>query len=219
MSILAVPKGTVRMRAAQQRRISPAAIALGAYAGLTVARLTDLFPGLHLALIGAILVLLLAVTLPPLHHPLLRHPGARGILALFALGVLSVPTSMWPSASVTFVLDYAKTVLTFFLVVYCVRSARDAGAITVGLLGGVAVLAAATLIWKPERTAGITNTYDSNDVAFVMNCMLPLVVVPAMASGPTLRRLLAGLTSLLYVATIVASRSRGASLRSSLSRS
>lgn len=208
MSVLALPKGTVRIRAAQQRRIGWAAIALGAYVGLTVARLTDLFPGLHLAQIGAILVLLLAVTLPPLNHPLLRHPGSRGILALFALAVLSVPTSTWPSASFEFILDYAKTILTFFLILYCARSARDAGAITVGLLGGVAVLAAATLIWKPERTAGITSTYDSNDVAFVMNCALPLVLIPAMTSGPTLRRVLAGLTSLLYVATIVASRSR-----------
>jgi len=53
---------------------------------------------------------------------------------------------------------------------------------------GVAVLAAAALIWKPERTAGITSTYDSTPVTFVMNCTLPLVLIPAMDSGPTMRR-------------------------------
>jgi O-antigen ligase len=205
----AAPRFTVS-HGETRAKASPAAIALGLYVALTVGRLTDWFPSAHLALAGACLVLLMTLSLPPLGFPLLRHSGARSILAITALAVLSIPGSVWPGESASFVLTaYWKVILTFFLVVYCTRSVADARAIVGGLLGGLAVLAAATLAFETARTAGVNATYDANDVAFVMSSGMPLALLPALSDRSVARRVAAGCASLLYLLAIVASQSRG----------
>jgi O-antigen ligase len=122
------------------------------------------------------------------------------------LAVVTIPLAIWPGGSWAHVSGpYFNAFLLFVLISYGVRSLADVGAVVWGLFGAALLLEIGQLL--SERTAfGLT--YDANDVAFVMICLLPIAgSYFAAADGGA--RWIAGVAAVLAVGTIVLTRSRG----------
>jgi O-antigen ligase len=182
--------------------------ALSLYAFVVIARMPELVPALHLGLVCAAPAIALALLRPPSPGPgIFQAPEVRGVIALFALAIASIPLSVWPGGSFAHVTNvYVKVVILFLITVHVVRSAREAHRVIWALLAAVLTLEL-RLRGGAER-ATVSQMYDANDLAFVMICSLPLAA-SLFTSEKGLRRAVAGLVALLAVLSVVRSGSRG----------
>ena len=192
---------------------SPAALAITIYTFLVLSRLPEVVPGLHLfrpILVMAIIAIAMAATLaakPAL--PLLRSTESRAVLGLLVLVVITIPTSFWPGGSLGFLVSgYSKTVMFFFLLLYCLRTLREFKRLVWGFVGAIAALEVAVLVLKVQGRAQVTATYDPNDLAFVMVCGLPVVLALWTVARGVARWVLPALI-LLALATTILTQSRG----------
>jgi O-antigen ligase len=187
---------------------SAAVAALGAWAFVALARIGDLAPSAQVAVLAAGVSLVLAATVRGRPAAAIaRLPEARLVGALFALGILSLPFSAWPGGSVAFLIDWAKSLLFFAVLLHVVRSMADAERLARALVAAVLVLGVLSLAMvRAERIE--FQSYDPNDLAFVMVCGLPWAVMLA-ARGTGAWRLLAMGAAALAVTTVVLTRSRG----------
>lgn len=206
-------------RAIRRRRRSPAparaglpavAVALAVYLFLIIGRLPDEFPALRLALVSAVITGLLVLLGP--HgdaSSMFRWPETRAVLALFGLAMATIPFSVWPGESFIFVTRaYPPVVFAFVAIVYRVRSARSVQIVLGGFLAAMLFLEVALMLWGKGDRPYVTNTYDSNDIAFVMVCGFPLAATWFLR-GRGVGRYVAGLISAVAVVTVLLTRSRG----------
>jgi O-antigen ligase len=183
--------------------------ALAVFVFLIISRIPDYFPSLRLALVGAAVTAGLAMFLPRPRPPRPMSTAEAGaVLGLFALSVATIPTSVWPGGSVDFVVNtYSRAVIFFVLVAYCVRSAAEAKRVVWGFLAALFTLGVGALITTSGGPAVLTETYDQNDIAFVMACGLPIAVT-LFARGRGLERFAAGGVSAIAVVTVILTISR-----------
>jgi O-antigen ligase len=170
----------------------------------------EVFPSLHLAFVTGVLACGFALALPRSKGPsLLRIAQVRFALGLLALAILTIPFSLWPGGSVDHVLNtHLKLVIFFFLLAYCVRSHRDAATAVFGFFGGILALQLWVLVFNVKARAQVTQTYDPNDIAFIMVCAIPLAVSIAIY-GQGIARPLAGLIAGVGVFVTALTDSRG----------
>jgi O-antigen ligase len=191
--------------------LSPAAIAVAVYTFLAVGRLSEMVPSLRLALLVGGMAMLSALMLPRVAGQApFRTPEARAVLGLFFLSVASIPLSVWPGGAFSFVLNvYSKVVIFFFLLIYCVRSARQAAQVMWGFLIGILAVEMTLLLFgtQTEERWMATEAYDPNDIAFVMVSGLPLAIFRIATRGAA--RYLAAIIALLAILIIILTRSRG----------
>jgi O-antigen ligase len=185
--------------------------ALALYAFVVISRVTELVPPLHLGLVCAALAIALALLRPLSPGPgIFQAPEVRGVIALFALAIATIPLSVWPGGSFAHVTNvYVKVVILFLITVHVVRSARDAHRVIWALLAAVLTLELRLRPWGGPERATVSAMYDANDLAFVMICSLPLAASLFTTEKGGLRRAVAGLVALLAVLSIVRSGSRG----------
>jgi O-antigen ligase len=126
-----------------------------------------------------------------------------------ALSILTIPLSVWPGESLTFVTrNYVTLIFLFFVIVHCVTSARAVQICLYGFLAAMVLIQISLLLWGEGDRPLVTNTYDSNDIAFIMVCGFPLGVMWFLhGRGPG--RYIAAFTSALAVNTVLLTRSRG----------
>jgi O-antigen ligase len=193
-----------------QTRVSPAAIALAIYTLVIIGRIPDFFPSLRLALLTVVPTLALALLLPRSKGPgLLQSSEVRAVITLFVFAALTMPFSVWPGGSFGHIIDvYSKLVLFFLLLVHCIRSLSEARSIIWGVLGATFVLEISALLSGPQGRVYITGTYDSNDLASVMACTIPLAAFLSMEYRGV-ARYLARTTAILAVFIIISTESRG----------
>lgn len=199
-----------RARSVARAGIPAVVVALATYIFVTIGRVSDEFPSLHLALVTAGITAALALlgANGGLRN-LFRLPESRGMLALFVLAMVAIPFSIWQGGSFAFVTrGYVTVVFLFFMVVHCVRSARAVQALFWGVLAAMVFLEITLMLWGTGDRPKVTATYDSNDIAFVMVCGFPFGAMWFLR-GRGLGRYLAGLVSALAVVTILLTRSRG----------
>ena len=184
--------------------------AVAAYLFVVISRLSDDFHSLRLALVtAAVAGVLVLFDLKNAGPGILRRSDVRAALALFGLSALTIPFSAWPGQSFSFVLDtYAKVIFLFLVVVYTVRSVRSVKVLTWAILAALVSLEFGLLSWGTGIRPRITDTYDSNDLAFVMVLGIPLAAMWGLRARGLLRYAAAAIFG-LGVLTIVSTRSRG----------
>lgn len=185
---------------------------------LQVWRVHELFP--ELAIHGLpILTTVVAVTLFALSKDLgrqlraLNHPIVRTGVGIVLLVALSVPGSLYPGLSMSFLMkDYVRSVLLMVLVAASVRGLADLRRFAWVQLAGVTLFSAVIVARAEMGADGRLRDlayYDANDLAMLIVCSLPLILLlwrrPAGLVG---RALLAGATVFLMV-TLGKTGSRG----------
>jgi O-antigen ligase len=194
--------------------ISPAAAAVALYVFMLVSRVPELVPFgavFRPMVILAALAVALAFTLPQSRtYALFRTIEARAVVGIFGLIALSVPLSYWPSASVGALLSFAKVLVYFFLLIYCIRTRSELRLVLWAFLAAIVTLEIMALFGGVDRDGRlrVTSTYDPNDIAFVMACALPTAAMLFFAERGALRRLL---PPIVFVAmlTVIFTKSRG----------
>ena len=143
------------------------------------------------------------------------------LASLVAWAFITLPTSYWPGGSLSFLLDfYFKTVATFWLLA-TVIDRRVRLDVLVWCLGAIAVPLSLTglknflfgnlIAGAHDRIAGYAGglTSNPNDLALMLNLILPLTLaLLATARGTLVRGLLLALV-LLEVAGVITTFSRG----------
>ena len=196
-----------------RHRPSPAALALAVYTFLLVSRLPELFSFIGVfrpVLLVALLTVALAWTLPRMGlDAMLGAPESRAVLGIFALVLASIPTSYWPGASFRFaVFGFSKTVIFFFLLLYCLRTFRELRHCVLAFVGSAAALELGVLLFNVKERVRITGMYDPNDLAFVMVCTLPVAITLLMLERGFWRYAMIAIVPLALV-TIIMTKSRG----------
>jgi O-antigen ligase len=106
------------------------------------------------------------------------------------------------------VFSYSKTIIFFFLLLYCIRAISEFRQLTWAFVGAIASLELAALLAKVQGRVRITSTYDPNDLAFVMVCALPIAVALFPIARGLLRFALPAVV-VLALMTIIMTQSRG----------
>jgi O-antigen ligase len=192
----------------RQVRVSPAATALAIYTLVIIGRVAEFFPSIRLALLTLIPTLVLALRLPrPKGPTLFQSAEARAAFALFVLAIVTSPLSVWPGQSFSHIVDvHLKVVLYLMLIIHGLRSLCDARKIVWGLLGAIVILEIG-VFFSTEARVFVSDTYDPNDLAFVMVCTLPLITFLCVESRGV-ARYLAAIVAVLAVFSIILTQSR-----------
>lgn len=153
--------------------------------------------------------------------PIIAFPAPTKILlVLVGWALITAPFSYWPGGSVTFLVEnFAKTVIVFILLANVVNSRGKLQLICWGLVLMSVPLAMTTIqnfmsgvsLQTGDRVAGYSAglTANPNDMALMLNLILPLCIALLLASSRAgMRLLLASIACLLTIA-IVATFSRG----------
>ena len=191
------------------RRIHPAILMLGIHTFVVVARIPELLPSLRLALITGGLTAALALSIPGRPSVrFLRLQEVRAAIGLFLISILSIPFSAWPGGSFQHVFRlYAPIVLMFLLVIHAVRSRRDIKWLVGALLAAAMGLQLWALTLGAEERVSVTGTYDSNDLALVVVCTIPIGAF-LLVYTRSIQRYLAGAVVLSGVVVVVLTTSR-----------
>jgi O-antigen ligase len=197
-------------------------LALGAAVLCCVWRVQDLFPGLAPLKLPTLMLLVLIgwIVISPREQVraavVSRRNVMRGLFAITALGLLSIPTSLYVGLSIEFmiknVIPSVILALAAAAAVYTVADARRVAAIQV--VG--AVLYAAFILARFEveegGRLGSLVYYDANDLGMLMVCMLPVALYFVGHAARMWQRVGAIVAIALFLATIVKTGSRGALL-------
>ena len=195
-----------------------AQLALCGFALFYIGRVHELFSflqPLRIVLILTALSVITAILLPSSEKHTIRHEReVRILILLAALGVVLVPVSVWPAQSLKVLIAHFLRLVVFFGLIAMVASTSRAATrlvlsvlIASTLLSVFAFLNAPTLLESGGR-AFASETYDRNDIALVIDCILPLAILGAVAMSGW-RRLLAIVTAGIGIIAVVNTMSRG----------
>jgi O-antigen ligase len=156
-----------------------ATVGLTFFLAQSYARLGDVFWGLQPFRLGILAKLALAIALFQLrnHGHLLsagQHWTTKAVAILAVLGVITVPTGAWPTASVEYYTGvYIVSLMVFVAaaIAFAYPETRKTVLVTVILLAAVA--AARPLVYSITYRYGIGWTYDSNVTAAYLAMLVP----------------------------------------------
>jgi O-antigen ligase len=142
-----------------------------------------------------------------------------GLLAgLAAVMVLTAPFSIWPSGALSTFTDlFLKVILVFALLTHALTTPHLLRRLTWLIIAAMGYVAARGVLDYARgenlllgRLRGSTSglTGNPNDLAMVMVAFLPFAAFAALARGPRLPRAVAGLISVLMLATLLFTKSR-----------
>jgi O-antigen ligase len=182
---------------------------------IAVGRLGELVPSLASFPIGKIT---LAVTLVILFKNWKQMPGktlvtrslARTAIWLAVLTVVLTPLSIWGGASRQFLLQQLPTLLATTTLAYMMcRSWRTVrGTLLVLVLSGL-ILARAALSGYSGGRAEANTMYDTNDLAYLLVTVFPLVIAFLITSKTTTKRLMYGAIGAVILGALLLTQSRG----------
>lgn len=207
-----VAVGQVRARETSRPTIASWFIAL--YAVIAVGRLTELIPGAaNLPLAKVVFVLALVVVLLERKRsvpiPLYRVPMARTAVALYLLAVASVLFSIWRSFTLQTVTDSLLTVFASFLVtIAALPNWPSIKRLLRSLVYAGAILAVTGLAQFAGGRFEVSESYDPNDLAYVLVTVVPLAIGLGMVAVGV-RKLLWFLGAGLLVFVALLTQSRG----------
>ena len=194
-------------------------VCLALYIALGIARIQDVIPGLAYLRPGKLLVLpmlvALAVAVPRWQvFAALRTTTAKAVGVVAALALLSIPLSIWPTNSIRFFLTALFPGLVLFLAAAVGfadrRTARVCILILVLSVGADALYMLAGLAPMQKGRPAIGISLDSNLSAALFVATLPFAMT--LGSGRERRRWLGLAVSLLLVAAVVKTESRGGAI-------
>ena len=219
-SLTPVTSAALRPRRRRVTHVSSVGLMLLAvFVFLLIGRAPEIFVfllPLRLLLVTGLVVIVWAATVPRTPFPpFWVEPEVRLILCLLGYAVATIPLSIWPSQSIEFVTGFVKTVVFVIVLVHCVRSPRHVttimwAAVAAALLLQFAILAGAgglntqsgALGAAEGNRASVTGSYDPNDIAFIMTCVLPLAFFRALSARGVTRYMAGGIGFLCVVITM-----------------
>jgi O-antigen ligase len=146
------------------------------------------------------------------HARIWNEREVRLVLGLYALAVVLTPFGVWPGGTLTFVTrPFLIVVLLFLLIVTVAASVRVVRGLVLSLLLAAAVLSLFTLAEAAlvaDSRAYASKMYDPNDLAMVVDCVLPFAALGAFALRGRARWLAIAATGLGVIA-VVKTLSRG----------
>ena len=175
----------------------------------------------RIALLAAALAMIAHVSSQlSIGKPIIRsNPGITLVLALLFWALLTIPFSVWPGGSVNLILShYSKTIIVFLLLANVINTLPKLRAICVGLALMSGFLAftttknylTGTYIGQGERVLGTQGalTGNPNDMALMLNLLLPICAGLMLAAQTGWRRVFFGALIASLAAAIVLTFSR-----------
>lgn len=179
-----------------------------------VGRVQELFPPLAplrlglVALVLNALVLAVTVDLGDIGFKMRILPQSKLVLAILILAVFTVPFSVWPGASLNFILNFLRIVFAFFVLLHVMKDERDIkGVVWAGLLA-VFLLGAMGLLGHAVGRLKVSSTYDANDLSYIMVCFIPLAYYLSKTGGRLLRLCYYALLGIMII-VVIGTASRG----------
>ncbi|HEX7090789.1 MAG TPA: O-antigen ligase family protein [Longimicrobiales bacterium] len=146
----------------------------------------------------------------------IRHPVTACVIAIVALAVASVPTSLYQGLSFGFIKDdLSKNFLLMIILAASIRTLEDVRRYAAFIVIGGAIYAQfvyLNLSIGPSGRLGNIVYYDANDLGMLLVCSLPLAVFFVLRGRTLLGRAAAALCIGLFVLVIIKTGSRGAFL-------
>lgn len=191
------------------------AVTLALFTILSTARASDIVPalaGLPLGkLLGAVMIVMAATVLPREYvSAALRNTTVRAMLVISVLVFLSVPFSVWRSASVGFIQSKWLPAVTFLFIACAAFADRRTVRLSIKFLVGAVTVGAVRMIVDPVLDSSgraLFGSLDANDTAALMVSTIPFALMLAAEKGPSRRVLYA--VPLLCVLAVVKTGSRG----------
>jgi O-antigen ligase len=182
---------------------------------VSIGRVQELFPALVplrlglIALVLNVLVLLATLDLQDLGFKMRILPQPKLMLSILGLAVLTVPFSVWPGNSLEFITNsFARSVIAFFVFLHVMKDQRDIkGVVWAGLLAAF-LLGFTGLFGYAGGRLRVSGTYDPNDLAYIMNCFIPLAYFFSKTGGK-LNKVCCYMLLGLMVVTVINTASRG----------
>jgi putative inorganic carbon (hco3(-)) transporter len=145
--------------------------------------------------------------------------GARYVMLLLAWSVLTLPFAFWPGGSVSYLLEsFLKTVIVFMLLASVINSRAKLRIICWSFVLMAAHLALTTVrnyaggvfLGNADRVTGTQGalTGNPNDMALMLNLILPLAIALFLLCGKGWQRLMLGAIIGLLIAAIIVTYSR-----------
>jgi hypothetical protein len=142
----------------------------------------------------------------------LQSKPVRYVMILFGLAVLTVPIAVWPGGSFHYLTAiYMKIIVLFLLVLYWCRSVQDVRRMIWACAVAAVILVIAGALTgsiQASRIKDSSESYDANDLALLLDIMLPLALYLFATSTWLLRMVLAGMM-LVFLYGLVLTQSRG----------
>jgi len=143
-----------------------------------------------------------------------REPLVRSALVIVALVIASIPGSLSPSLSLSFVLkDYLRSVILMLVIAASIRGLADLRRLAWVQVIGATVLAAVAVTHSAIGSEGRLSTgalfYDANDLAMLIVCTLPLVMYLWRPPTGLLGRVGLGAATAFMLRTLALTGSRG----------
>jgi O-antigen ligase len=182
---------------------------------IAVGRIGELVPGLSAFPIGKITlgltVLLVAAywrRMPGIVAPI--RPMVNTAKWLAGLALLLTPFSFWPGASIVFLYQELFVLIAATAIAYMMSQSWNAtkGTLFVLVISGLVLSRAALASYRGGRAAADT-MYDTNDLGYLIATILPLAVAFAVAARTVIRRMLHIVSSVVLLATLLLTQSRG----------
>jgi O-antigen ligase len=201
-------------------RVSPFVWLVAALTIFFVAQGLELFPalaGLQIAKLTAVAALAWFLISRRERVAVARLPQFVSLMLILAFAAVTIPISMWPSRSFSFIAEvYAKNVLFAYLLIQAARSDREVRIVTGALIAGCSALVLAMLfgighlvIYKQDPTrVSVGNRYDPNDLALLFVMTIPFATFMIKSSRPLIRMSLMAAIALLLIG-IIKTGSRG----------
>jgi O-antigen ligase len=186
-------------------------------------QLLQLFPSLQVIPVAKIVVgvvILIFAFSPHLLANRLRLkaiPQFQYILCILAFATLTVPLSVWPGDSLSFIIEgYAKNIVFVYLLVQGVRNDRSARTVCGALILGCSLIVIALLtgfgpevsLNAREERINVAGTYDVNDLALLFIVTIPFAFF-MLKESTKVQRILLLVAIALMVLGIIKSASRG----------
>ncbi|MDQ7837663.1 MAG: O-antigen ligase family protein [Thermodesulfobacteriota bacterium] len=131
------------------------------------------------------------------------------VLGLLMLGIITIPTSVWPGHSLDFLIgSYLKTLVFFFLMTRVLRQVKDLRKMVWAFMVSIFLIGLMSINAEITHYHAVTGMYDPNDIALVMVCSLPFVIY-FFKNTHGLGKIFLAICFVLIVMTIIMSASRG----------
>lgn len=190
-------------------------LAAGFLVLVIVGRVQELFPALlplRLGLVALVLnalVLLATIDLRDLQFKMRILPQPNLLLGILGLALFTVPFSAWPGGSWEFISDiFIKDVFAFFVLLLVMKDERDIRGIVVAGLLSAFLLGTLGMLGHAGGRLQISSTYDPNDIAYIMNCFMPLAFYLSRSGGKLLMACCYLMMGLMIV-VVISTASRG----------
>ncbi|MBW1782872.1 MAG: O-antigen ligase family protein [Deltaproteobacteria bacterium] len=139
-------------------------------------------------------------------------PELKLFLALFLIAIVCTPFGYYPKRSIGHLWGFfGKIFILLFLISNLVNTEKRVKTLVNTIILSGFVMAVAAIIGKASQAGRIQvgSTYDPNDLAMVMVIALPIALIEIVQSRSRSWKVFCLVSSILFLATIIATQSRG----------